>query len=259
MRKLIDILNDFTPISLQEMDRVELQNRTDTKFVFNQTLLPQILEKIKADYAILEINGIKQNNYRTLYYDTNDYFNYNQHQNGKLNRFKVRFRNYVESKLSFLEVKFKSNRGRTIKFREEVEQIETQLSNNSLHFIKLNAKYKNQHLYPKLWNNFTRITLVNKKINERVTIDLNLAFTRFENEKNIALNNLAIVEVKKDKANGNGSSPFIKTLKKHYIHSSNVSKYCIGTALLVKEVKANNFKSKILNLKKIENDNKLVA
>ncbi len=239
------------------MDRVKLQNRTDTKFVLNKVFLPQILDKIKSDYAVLEINNSKQNNYQTLYYDTNDYFNYNQHQNGKLNRFKVRFRNYVESKLSFLEIKFKNNKGRTIKYREEVKQIEHLLSDNSIDFINKNAKYNNQHLYPKLWNNFTRITLVNKNINERITIDLNLVFKLFEKEKDIELNNLAIIEVKKDRANG--ASKFIKTLKKYHIRKSSVSKYCIGTALLVNDIKANNFKTKILNLKKIENDNKLVA
>ena len=55
MEKLNNILNALDPISLKEMDRVNLQNRTDTKFVFNGDLLPIILNDIKSFYSILEI------------------------------------------------------------------------------------------------------------------------------------------------------------------------------------------------------------
>lgn len=171
MTDLNAILNNFTPISLKEMDRVKLQNRVDTKFVFETKLLPKILTDIKDDYAVLEIKGLRYNNYKTLYFDTEALTCYLQHHNGKANRYKIRFRNYVESKLNFLEIKLKNNKGRTIKFRTQTDSIETDLSDQSKSFIRESTFFNGEELMPVLWNNFTRITLVNKTINERLTID----------------------------------------------------------------------------------------
>ena len=55
------------------MDEVKLMNRTDTKFVFESRLLEQVLEEIRAHYFILDINGVRLNAYRSLYFDTDDF------------------------------------------------------------------------------------------------------------------------------------------------------------------------------------------
>ncbi|MFM2228511.1 MAG: hypothetical protein RL664_1854 [Bacteroidota bacterium] len=52
-----NILLDFEPISLLEMDRVKLMNRIDTKFAFSKKQLVQILPDLAADYKILEIEA----------------------------------------------------------------------------------------------------------------------------------------------------------------------------------------------------------
>ena len=167
MEKLREILSSFSPISLKEMDRVKLQNRVDTKFVFETSLLPQILADISNDYAVLTIKEKRWNSYRTLYFDTKDLQCYIQHHNGKANRYKIRFRNYVESQLNFLEIKLKNNKSRTIKFRKETNELEENLSQSSKQFINDCTFFNGNELIPVLWNNFTRITLVNKTINER--------------------------------------------------------------------------------------------
>ena len=51
------LLNDIQTLSLDELDKVKLLDRKDTKFVFNQNQLPSILEKIKPYYQILEIDN----------------------------------------------------------------------------------------------------------------------------------------------------------------------------------------------------------
>ena len=53
-----NLLNDLQTLSLDELDKVKLLDRFDTKFVFNQIQLPLILEKIKPFYRILEINNL---------------------------------------------------------------------------------------------------------------------------------------------------------------------------------------------------------
>lgn len=232
------------------MDRVKLQNRTDTKFVFEVKLLPLILNDIKENYSLLEIKNKRTNSYRTLYYDTKDLKSYIQHHNGKANRIKIRFRNYIESNLNFLEVKFKNNKGRTIKARTQINEIETQLSADSKQFIVNNSFYTGSDLIPVLWNNFTRLTLVHKIKNERLTIDFNLNFKSIVSKNEVAIPHIVIAEVKQEKASV--SSDFIQAIKKYHIRESSMSKYCVGTTLLNKEVKSNNFKEQILKLNKLK-------
>src|SRR5438105_3236213 len=99
------------------MDGVKLMNRTDTKFTFNLDQFEDILSDIIENYYVLEIDGKRISRYKTLYYDTTKLNLYIKHHNGELNRYKIRHRSYVESDIGFLEVKFKNNKGRTIKDR----------------------------------------------------------------------------------------------------------------------------------------------
>ena len=82
------------------MDEVKLMNRTDTKFVFEYSLLQKVLNEIKDHYYVLNIDGVRLNAYRSLYFDTDDFKFYFDHHNGK-NRIKVRYREYMDSGLCF--------------------------------------------------------------------------------------------------------------------------------------------------------------
>ena len=95
------------------MDQVTLLNRIDTKFVFEQGLLEKVLQEIKPHYRVLDIDGVRLNSYRSIYFDTEDFKFYYEHHNGKKNRSKVRYREYIDSGLCFLEVKKKNNKGKT--------------------------------------------------------------------------------------------------------------------------------------------------
>ena len=117
---MTDILSAFAPISLEQMSGVKLMNRTDTKFVTNRTKLYQLLKLAQQDYYIQEIDGERNLEYDTTYFDTRAFDMYNQHQWGHTNRQKIRFRTYCISGLQFMEVKTKNNHGRTKKKRIEV-------------------------------------------------------------------------------------------------------------------------------------------
>ena len=104
-------------IGLEEMDKVCLMNRIDTKFWFHRRSLAEMFHSIQPNYFILSINGITELPYLTEYFDTLSDSMYIAHHNGKLNRYKIRRRSYVSSGISFLEVKFSNNKGRTIKRR----------------------------------------------------------------------------------------------------------------------------------------------
>ena len=105
MDSLIKHLDSFDPISLSEMDEVTLMNRADTKFVFSIATLLKVIPKLSNHYRVLEIKGVRLSAYQSLYFDTDDFQFYHQHHNGKTNRNKVRYREYIDSDLSFLEVK----------------------------------------------------------------------------------------------------------------------------------------------------------
>ena len=145
-----------------------------------------------------------------------------------------------------MEIKQKNGKGETKKSRIELSDFELDLSEKSKEFI-LKTTQKSMELKPVLWNHFNRITLVNLKDNERVTIDLGLAYSMNEIEKKYE--NLVIVEVKQPRFNRN--SRIVQILKKYRYNPFSISKYCIGMVHLYQDLKYNLFKSKVLKINKI--------
>jgi hypothetical protein len=247
---LKNIIDSFAPISLNQMDEVRLMRRVDKKFVLNIKQLPLLLKKALVDYYILEINSVREQIYETTYYDTNDYSMYTIHHNGKSNRFKIRVRKYVSSDLGFLEVKQKNNKGETIKNRIKCPDNEDQLDfAGSTGFLEKFTPYNDQILWPKLKNRFIRITMVNKDLSERITLDYNLKFNDLKYHTQSINSNLCVAEIKRNR--DSRKSPFLNTLSELKISPCGFSKYCIGLALLNPEVKINLFKQKIRALEKL--------
>ena len=120
---MTELLKTFAPISLDAMSGVKLMNRTDTKFVTDQNHLRMLLQMAQGDYFVQEIDGQRNLEYDTTYFDTAAFDMYNQHQWNHTNRQKIRFRTYCISGLQFMEVKTKNNHGRTKKKRMEVSDM----------------------------------------------------------------------------------------------------------------------------------------
>ena len=235
------ILSDFKSIGLEELDEQKLQDRMDTKFLFDADNLPQILSEMQQDYAILEINDSTLQPYLTLYFDTLDFDNYFDHHNGKRPRFKIRMRKYVNSGNAFLEIKEKDNKDRTIKSRMAIRDINNRLTPDQYQFISQIYGPGLVPLKPVIWNRYNRMTLINKHSLERVTIDLN--FSAYNQNGFISWNPFAIAEIKQDSRSLN--TTFYNALKARAIKPVNFSKYCISMALLTPQLKANKFKPNI--------------
>ena len=246
MHPLSTIFSQFAPISLEEMDSVKLMDRTDTKFTFNISQLEQILNDVKDDYKVLEVEGKFISRYKTLYFDTEKLDLYLRHHSGQLNRYKIRHRTYVESNLGYLEVKFKNNKGRTIKNRIKNLDVPKNWFGKNQVFLNNMLPFEPSVLVPTIWVNYSRLTLVNKTSAERLTIDLDLEFVK--DGKTVNLSNLVIAEVKQEKRK---ASPILSVLKKYHIREGSISKYCMGIAMTTDNIKKNNFKQKLLNLKHI--------
>jgi hypothetical protein len=240
------ILNTFASVSLTELDSVKLLNRVDRKYMMHIDQLPMVLADIKADQFVLEIDNSRVFNYKTNYFDTPDFQFYKDHHNGFINRVKVRSREYIESHLCFYEIKRKLFGTRTDKQRKRVDNILEELNTENYNMVQY-KRLLNKPLEKKLSNSFSRITLTNKQFTERITIDLNIAFT---NDKDVvSIPHIVIVEVKQGKTDIFSNT--IQVLKKHRIQPASFSKYTIGVAMLEKEIKHNRFKPQLLKINKL--------
>lgn len=240
---ILNVLKQMTPITLSEMESVKLMNRVDSKYMFNSQALIEILNACINDYSVVMIENKTYSTYSTLYYDTRSYDLYHQHHSGKLNRYKIRKRTYVESNLHYLEIKFKSNKGRTTKNRIKLK---TNNINEAPEFIEKETNIKIDQLIPSVEIAYNRITLVNKNYPERITIDVNLTLTK--DTVNRSFPNLIIAEVKQDKL---AKSKFVDLMNELRIKEGAVSKYCLGVSNLVNEVKKNNFKENNQRINKL--------
>lgn len=241
------VLSSFKTISLEEMKGIKLMNRIDTKFVTTTDKLRSLLSLAASDYFVQQINDKRISAYSTVYFDTPDYNMFYVHQTGHANRQKLRFRTYTDSNLQFMEVKTKNNHGRTKKKRIRVTDMDLN-GDEKLQFLSQYLKYDTSVLNPALQTKFDRITLVNQNKTERLTIDTNITFNNIVHQKQNHLQNLVVIELKRD---GLSPSPVLSMLRQLRIFPHGFSKYCMGQMLTNNELRINRFKQKMRGVEKI--------
>ena len=261
MTSIERILATFDSISLSEMEGVKLMNRIDTKYAVPLSALPAILEAAQDGYYAQEINGSRIATYDTMYYDTDSLDMYIRHHDRQLVRQKIRVRQYVESDLTFLEIKRKNNKGRTKKKRISVPGFgitgdtfgDSKRERWSVEdFIAAKSRYHWSELSPHLSTRFHRITLVNKAKTERLTIDMDLVWENIVSGESKTFPELVIIELKRD---GNVPSQMTQIMLSQRLKPLKISKYCIGTALTTPGLKKNRFKKKIRLIEKMLHNN----
>ncbi len=244
---LAQLLRRFEPVGLLDIREAALQDRVDIKYVLTFAQLLEVLPALSKDYKILEVSGNRLNHYRTLYFDTPAFDLYNMHVNGRADRYKVRSREYADTSFSVFEVKHKTRKDRTIKERMVTEKPLVNISGTDKEWLGAVMPASSMKLEPKIWNSFSRITLVNCNSCERVTIDLNIAFS--SEQKAINLDHLVVIEAKLESAGCR--SPFVEMMRSKHIHEQSFSKYCIGISMLYEQVKKNSLKPQLLQINKI--------
>ncbi len=252
-----EILDTFRPVGLDDIGNYRLMNRIDTKYLISVRKVPELMTSMDGDYRVLDINNNRIFSYYTTYLDTDDFLFYNQHVTGRLSRNKVRYRKYETTGLTFLEIKHKTNKNRTIKWRIEHNPGQgNECDRIACEFINEYLPQKTLRLKPVLISSFNRITLLGLEINERITIDRDLTYFDLDGNR-VSFPYLSIIEHKRERLfNG---SPMVKILKNNQIHATGFSKYCFGTALMQEDIpRKNMLKPKFLLINKIENEyNKL--
>lgn len=263
-------------LDLDRIAAVRLMNRVDTKYLVDEALCMELLERAADQYYVQIIDDCRACRYATLYYDTPQWDMYHLHHNRRLTRQKIRTRTYVETGVTYLEVKNKSNKGRTHKRRMALDRslfAAAATDTAAADFLRREARYAPETLSPSLATRFVRVTLVNRAMTERLTIDFDLHFdnvraagggnkdmngcgnngmTGMDNGfrpaaeashgHTASLGRLVVIELKQDAL---APSPMKQLLAQLRVKPFKLSKYCIGEALTNPLVKHNRFKAKI--------------
>ena len=246
------LLDRFEPITLERMDSIRLMNRTDTKFVTDTLTLREILEDaLRHGYMAFETGGERVQAYDSIYFDTRDLRMFTDHRRGKLVRQKVRTRVYCGSGLCFLEVKKKNNHSRTRKKRMELPPADFQDfrdNPDACLWLASNSDLRRDDISPSVETSFNRMTLVNKGLTERLTIDTSVSFRNLRTKATADLGSAVIIELKQD---GRLRSEMKEIFLKHRVKPFRISKYCIGTVLTDSSVVSGRFNLKVRNIDKL--------
>lgn len=254
MKQLLDSYDIITLAWLQA--KSELMEREESKYLLHVNQLEHILQGLQSEYDILDIKDTRQFTYENIYFDTDDYFFYNQHLDQRKSRTKIRTRKYVDSHLDFVEYKQKINN--VIK-KERItigEDEFWQTSPETITFLEscFNKYYNKEKVFklvPTLRNKYQRITLCHKTKKERVTIDMNITYSEADSKESaLILNHLAIIECKHAE-----KKPYFKQLMKeqNIPEVSLCSKYCLGAYYLWKTKNYKSFLPTIIYIDTLKN------
>lgn len=271
-------------LDLDRIAAVRLMNRVDTKYLVDEALCMELLERAADQYYVQIIDDCRACRYATLYYDTPQWDMYHLHHNRRLTRQKIRTRTYVETGVTYLEIKSKSNKGRTHKRRMALDRslfAAAATDTAAADFLRREARYAPETLSPSLATRFVRVTLVNHAMTERLTIDFDLHFdnVRAADGGNTDMNGRVDMDMNSCGDNGMtgmdncfrpaaeashghtaslgrlvvielkqdalAPSPMKQILAQLRVKPFKLSKYCIGEALTNPLVKHNRFKAKI--------------
>ena len=247
LEKIRTILDDYQPVSLEEIETIKLMNRVDTKYIVPAETMIELLETLSDDYMTLEIASQRFGQYKSMYYDTPDLQMFHAHITSRYPRFKVRERTYSQNNLQFLEVKRKKINGRTSKKRLSLEN-DNGLDVTEKNFLVRNVPFNVEDLQPQLGNSFNRITLVNRERTERLTLDFDIQFHSANGIATPVFKNAAIIEVKQDKK---ADSVITRILRNKNIRPCGMSKYCVGMFLIHSNFSYKKYKPKFIKFIKI--------
>ena len=242
-------LRQFTPISLEESQRAALMDRGEAKYLLNINTLLAMLPELAAHYQVLEIDGEGLMGYLSTYYDTPEFAFYLDHHNGRLRRHKVRYRQYLQTQTTFLEVKVRSVSGATRKERVIVPEATPEVLNSKKEFL-VKESGDTRRLEPKLEVYCQRLTLVGIKTTERLTFDLNLAYCLPDGTPGPQFSQAVIAELKYQP--GTGRSIFATIAREYGLRHGAYSKYSVGCGLMYSAIKHNNFKPQMQAIRKAE-------
>lgn len=250
-----DVLQNFAAITLNQLNaQASLMNRIESKYLIHEQELGELLKELQTDFHILEIGWKKIFTYDNIYMDTKELEFYHAHNDGNIDRIKMRTRHYIESGLSYFE--FKQKKWSVMrKFRYDIDisqhgvldQIAYEFMNDV--YRSLYAEDFGKLVFPSLKTHYQRCTLVHKSTAEKITIDFNISAQQIRwISEQFDLKNLVIVEFKAETKD----SPTKNVFDQYgMIASKPCSKYCLGNYFLGNVQQRDRFQPTIDTIKTI--------
>jgi hypothetical protein len=178
-------LQDLEATSLDHLaQHAELQTRVDCKYVVPAPMLGIIVDLLGDDVRVLEVDGSRAFEYRSVYFDTADLESHLGGARDRRQRFKVRTRTYSDSGTCMLEVKTRGGRGETVKHRLPYDEADRWiLTSDAQAFVgeHVDRPDGGRGLVPTLETRYRRTTLLDGR--SRVTIDRDLTWTRTDGRR----------------------------------------------------------------------------
>ncbi len=109
---------EWKSISLEAMnEKAAMQTRVDRKYIVDAETAAKVLATLDADASVMEIKGQRDFAYDSVYFDTPQMQSYHSAAYSRDDTFKIRTRSYLDSELTFLEVKTDGEQDMTVKKR----------------------------------------------------------------------------------------------------------------------------------------------
>ena len=241
--------SELRPVGLDEVFSIaDLQTRRDRKYLLPADAAVAVLDGIEA--RALEIEGRRRFRYESVYFDTPGWDSYLGAARRRPRRFKVRTRTYRDSGECVLEVKVRDHRSNTVKHRHPYSAcFRDQITAAGARFVGGVAAVAPfaDLLQPVLTVAYERTTLVLDDGWDRVTVD-EAATWSAEPGTGVGLRGLTLIETKTP----GPPCALDKLLWRAGHRPVTISKYCIGMALMRRDLPVNKW-HRVLNQRVIPN------
>ena len=179
----------LSPTTLEDLNSAaSLLTRVDRKYLVASSAAQNVVDALTGRALVLDIDGRRSFSYASTYFDTPGLDSYLQAARKRRHRFKIRTRSYLDSGLTFLEVKTRGPRGATIKQRLDYRAADAdRLTEEGIDFVveclapltgsAQEARRTAQSLRPVMATTYRRTTLHLPDDDARATIDTDLAWT----------------------------------------------------------------------------------
>ncbi|GAB3561109.1 polyphosphate polymerase domain-containing protein [Spelaeicoccus albus] len=237
-------LDKADPIGLDEVNaQAGLMARVDSKYFVPVEVMQELSSELFAGHRVTQINGEREFLYESMYFDTPDLRCFRDHAQRRRHRAKVRTRTYVDSMLTFIEVKLSGARGTTAKTRTEYGYDDRfALTPGGRRFAadvlsRGGVPLDTDVLKPSMLTTYRRSTLVDAVRGVRITVDADLAWRTPSGAELRARSDMLLLEVK----SARGRAPANRLLHGHGIRPVRMSKYPAGIGALHPDLPANSW------------------
>ncbi len=234
-RRLAATLAGLPPVALDVLtQRASLQRRVDHKYLVTWKQLGRLISALADDHEALEIGGRRSFAYESVYFDTPDLRSFGDHVAGRVPRFKVRSRLYVDEGSCSFEIKVKLADDETVKEALDLDPADHGRITPAVllflheHLSEVPGVEDVPELEPSLTTRFARGTAVARSGAERVTCDAGVELVRPDGQAVRLDDGYAIVETKTP----DGEGPADRHLRNAEIEPVSLSKYRVGIGLL---------------------------